>query len=349
MSARVRFLSMAAAAVAVMSASGCVCVTNGASRGDVTFLWSFNGRQCALVPNVTQVTIQIPGQTLQNGGVYPCVTQGTAGITLLNFRAGTYSYSIQGRNNAGAVLYEASGSFVVDGNVTVTVDLAPSPNAPGAAAITWRFPPSSAAQQPTCNQAEGPIVAVLIRVDGDTVGQEFNCADGDIRANPAIPGVIFPNLTVGTHTVDLAARDINNFYYYRKVSTFTVVAGGTTDNEFTFDWGVGALPMKWTFNNGVTQVDCAQAGITSVTVQLRDSAQNDLYPGAGVQVPCQTGGVQGTRFPFLYPDTYRVYLQATGTGGVLYSTNFNTPPTAAVSAGQFPAIDVSTQTFVMTP
>lgn len=350
MNARVRFLSMMVAAAAVMSASGCICVTNGgSSRGDVTFLWTFNGNACAVVPNVTQVTIQIPGQTLQNGGIYPCVTSGTAGITLLDFRAGTYSYSIQGRNNAGSVLYEASGTFVVNGNVTVNVDLSPSANAPGGAAITWRFPASSSAQQPTCAQTEGPIVAVLIRIDGDTVGQEFNCADGDIRANPAIQGVVFPSLTTGTHTIDLAARDVNNFYYYRKISTFTVVAGGTTDNEYTFEWGVGSLPMKWTFNNGTTQVDCAQAGISTVTVQLRDSQQQDLYPGSGVQVPCLSGGVQGTRFPFLYADTYQVYLQATGTGGAQYTTNFTTPPTATVTAGQFPNIDVTSQTFVLTP
>lgn len=349
MSARVRFLSLAAAAVAVMSASGCVCVTGGTSRGDVTFLWSFNGRQCALVPDVTQVTIQIPGQTLENGGIYPCVTAGTAGITLLNFRAGTYSYAIQGRNNAGAVLYEASGSFTVNGNVTVNVDLPPSSTAPGAAQFTWRFPPSSTAQQPTCGQAEGPIVSVLIRIDGDTQGQEFNCAAGDVRANPQATGVVFPNLTVGTHTIDLAARDTNNFYYYRKVSSFVVVAGGTTSNEFTFDWGVGSLPIKWTFNNGVTQVDCAQAGINTVTVQLRDSGGQDLYPGSGADVPCAMGGVQGTRFPFLYADTYQLFIQAVGTGGVLYRSNFTTPPTAAVTAGQFPLLDVTTQTFVMTP
>jgi hypothetical protein len=340
---------MMVAAAAVMSASGCVCVTNGATRGDVTFLWTFNGRSCAFVPNVTQVTIQIPGQTLQNGGVYPCVTGGTAGITLLNFRPGTYSYSIQGRNNAGAVLYEASGTFEVDGNVTVNVDLVPSPNAPGAAAFTWRFPPSSFAQEPTCAQTEGPIVRVLIRIDGDPVGQEFDCSAGDRRANPTTPGVVFPSLAAGTHTIDLAARDVNNFYYYRKLSSFTVVAGGTTDNEYFFDWGVGSLPMKWTFNNGTTQVDCAQAGVSRVTIQLRDSRQQDLYPGSGVEVPCVQGGVQGTRFPFLYPDTYQVYLQARGAGGALYTTNFTTPPTATVIAGQFPVIDVTTQTFVLTP
>jgi hypothetical protein len=339
---------MALAASALMSASGCICVTNGgAQRGDVNFLWTFNGRQCALVPDVTQVSIQIPGQTLQNGGIYNCVGQnGVAGILLLDFRPGTYSYSMQGRNSAGAVLYEANGTFVVNGSITVNVDMAPSSTAPGAAQITWRFPATQTVQMPTCGQAEGPIIKVLIRIDGDTVGQEFDCSAGDLRANPQATGVVFPNLQVGTHTIDLAARDQYNFYYYRKVANFTVIAGGTTANEYLFDWGVGALPMKWTFNNGSTQVDCATAGISMVIIQVRDSQGNDLYPGSGTSVPCATAGVQGTRFPFLYPDTYQVYLQATGTAG-LYTTNFTTPPTAQVSAGQFPDIGISTQTFVL--
>lgn len=319
------------------------------SQGDVTFLWSFNGNACALVPNVSQVTLQIPGEALANGGVFPCTTAGVGGITLTRFRTGSYTFTIQGRNAQNVVLYEGSGSFTVSGNVTVNVDLMPASGAPGGAAITWRFPPSSSAQQPTCAQTEGPAVAVLVRIDGDTVGQEFNCADGDIRANPTIQGVVFPNLAAGTHTIDLAARDANNFYYYRKISTFTVVAGATTANEYTFDWGVGSLPMKWTFNNGTTQVDCAQAGITTVTIQLRDSQQQDLYPGSGVDVPCASNGVQGTRFPFLYADTYQVYVQAAGTGGALFTTNFTTPPTATVTAGNFPNIDATTQTFVLAP
>jgi len=349
MSPKVRFLSMLLAASAVMSASGCICVTTGGvSRGDVTFYWTFNGRACALVPDVRTVTIQIPGQTLQDGGIYNCVgSNGVAGVSLLDFRPGTYSYSMQGRNSANAVLYETTGTFVVNGDITVNVDLAPAANAPGGAQFTWRFPATSTVQMPTCSQAEGPIIKVLIRIDGDPVGQEFDCAAGDVRANPAATGVVFPALTVGVHNIDLAARDQYNFFYYRKIASFQVIAGSTTANEFTFDWGVGSLPMKWTFNNAGTQVDCGAAGISQVTIQLRDSQGNDLYPGSGTTVPCANAGVQGTRFPFLYPDTYQVFLQATGAAG-LYTSNFTSPPTGIVTAGQFPDIGISTQTFVLT-
>ncbi|MEW5739769.1 MAG: hypothetical protein AB1938_12635 [Myxococcota bacterium] len=320
------------------------------SGGDVSFYWTFNGQSCALVPNVTQVTIQIPGQTLAQNGTFPCLNGGVNGILLTNFRNGAYSYTIEGKNASGTVLYRGTGAFTVNGPVTVNADLAVVQGAPGGAQFTWRFPATAATQMPTCAQAEGPIVRVWIGIDGDTVGQEFDCSAGDVRANPAATGVVFPNLAAGTHSIDLAARDANNFFYYRKVSNFTVVAGATTANEYLFDWGVGALPMKWTFNNGTTQLNCAQAGVSMVTVQLRDSQARDLYPGSGVQVPCQaTTGVEGTRFPFLYPDTYRIYLQATGTAGALYTTNFTTPPTGMVTAGQFPALDNTTQTFVLTP
>ncbi|MCC6335425.1 MAG: hypothetical protein IT380_15720 [Myxococcales bacterium] len=319
------------------------------SGGDVTFFWTFNGQSCAMVPSVTQVTIQIPGQTLPSSGTFPCLNGGVNGIVLVGIRDGAYTYAIQGRNSAGAILYQLTGNLTVNGNVTVNADLAVAPGAPGDAQFTWRFPATATVAMPTCAQAEGPIVKVLIRIDGDAVGQEFDCSAGDVRASPTATGVIFPGLTAGNHTIDLAARDANNFYYYRKLSNFTVVAGSTTANEYTFDWGVGALPIKWTFNNGTTQVDCAQAGISTVTVQLRDSQDQDLYPGSGVQVPCLSSAVQGTRFPFLYPDTYKIYLQATGTAGVLYTTNFTTPPTGMVAAGQFPLLDSTAPTFVLIP
>jgi hypothetical protein len=318
--------------------------------GDVTFYWTFNGQSCALVPYVTQVTIQIPGQTLAQNGTFPCLNGGVNGIVLTNFRNGSYSFFIQGRSSTGVVFFEATGAFRVNGSVTVNVDLAVASTASGGAQFTWRFPPTATVHMPTCAQAEGPIVRVLIRVDGDPVGQEFDCSAGDVRANPTAGGVIFPDLTPGTHTVDLAARDAYNFFYYRKTSAFTVVAGTITANEYLFDWGVGALPIKWTFNNGTTQINCAQAGVTMVTVQLRDSQNRDLYPGAGVQVPCEPSpNVFGTRFPFLYPDMYKIYLQAIGTGGVLYTSNFTTPPTGTVTAGYFPPLDSSTPVFVLTP
>ncbi len=335
MNARNRFLFLAAAAAVFMSATGCVCVVEGRQRGDITFLWSFGGRSCLEVPNVTQVRIAIPNQTLQNDGVYPCLVNNTAGIVLQNFRAGTYSYTIEGLTAGGATVYSAQGSVIVNGNVTETVDLSPVAGAPGNALITWTFPPNGSFSNPNCSQAG--VVNVDIRIDNGAP-QRVACASGF-----GTTGVQLNDVAAGAHTIDLAASDASNFYYYRKISSLTIVAGSTVSSAYSFEWGVGSLPMKWTFTNGSVAQTCAQAGIAQVNIVLENSATGDRpYGTQGQDVPCEASGVQGTLFPYLYPAGYKVYLQALGTGGALYRSNFTTPPVLSVAAGAFPQVDAST-------
>src|SRR5688572_1051163 len=83
-------------ALLVVSVTGCVITPR--NPGDVTFLWSFQGQGCSMVPSVKNVKITIPGEALANDGVYDCSTNGTAGIVLNNFSGGSYSYTIQGRD-----------------------------------------------------------------------------------------------------------------------------------------------------------------------------------------------------------------------------------------------------------
>ncbi len=327
--------------------SGCVIAGGGGggSRGDVTFLWSFNSASCAAVPDVTQVTITIPGQTLANGGVYACDSGGTDGITLLNFGPGTYSYTIDGRNNGGTSLYSTTGSFVVNGNVTVHTNLGPNGNAPGSIYLTWTFPPSSVSGSlpATCAQTSGPIAAVAVSIDG-AASNDLACTDGQTT-----PGVLIQNLAAGTHSIKLDARDSNGFYYYQKVSSFTVGAGQTSQQQFSFDWYAGSLAIRWNFANNATQLTCAQAGVTGmVYLNLRDSQGNFLYGQSGTPVPCLASGVQGTVFPYLPPGTYQFFAQAYGTGNVLYQTSTVAPPTVTVTSGQFPLIDGSTQVVLLT-
>ena len=73
-----------------------------------------------------------------------------------------------------------------------------------------------------------------------------------------------------------------------------VTAGNDVFETTTLDWAVGSLPVKWTFSNGVTTVNCAQAGVTSMNVNFRDSAGNLVYGNNGTDVPCVNGnGRQG--------------------------------------------------------
>jgi hypothetical protein len=354
-----RLLSFASAAVLLLSVSGCIVVTNPTSRGDVTFLWSFNGAICAVVPEVSQVTITIPGQTLQNSGVYGCTNSGVAGITLLNFAPGTYSYDIQGRNNVGAVIYAASGRFTVDGNVTVNVNLQPNVSATSSVYVTWTFPPNgiSGTQPASCAQTVGPIGAVEVSIDGASP-VAVTCAEGQTS-----PGARFDNLLVGSHTIDLLARgpdygapvgQSRDLYYFRKTSTLQVVAGTSASQQYALDWTVGGVAVKWSFNNGATQLNCAQAGVTTVYVNLRDS-EGKFFPdttGTGIAVPCLNQGVQGATLPsqflsYVYAGNYQVFLQARGTGDVLYRSAQTPPPTVTVTAGVFPLVDGTTPTLVL--
>ena len=88
------------AILALMTSTGCVIRGGGvpppppAQPGDVTFSWSFAGRTCADVPNVKSVVVEIPGETLDNNGVFPCLANNYPGIVLHNFVGGTYSYTL---------------------------------------------------------------------------------------------------------------------------------------------------------------------------------------------------------------------------------------------------------------
>ena len=92
--------ALALVALLLMPLSGCVFVENThRNPGDATFLWTFQGQTCAMVPAVANVKIIIPGQTLMNDGVYDCSTKGTAGIVLHDFKGGLYSYTFDPRFN----------------------------------------------------------------------------------------------------------------------------------------------------------------------------------------------------------------------------------------------------------
>lgn len=330
------------AALLLLSASGCVCTTGGGSSGakyDVTFLWTFAGSRAAVLSEVKRVSVSIPGQSLQNDGYYPPTANGVDGITLLDFRAGSYTYTVRGLSSTNVLLYEKSGSFTVGGDTTVSVDLDPVSGAPAYAYVTWTFPVtslSSPSAPTSCAQANG-VTRVVISVDNGPF-QAFDCDDG--FAAGGNPGVLVTS-TVGTHTIELSASDRNGFYYFGKRTTLPpLVGGGAIAASFTLDWAVGSLPLKWSFANGYS---CAANGVTDVRVDLVDEAGNSVYDAqTGVLVPCDYLGVQGTLFAYLYAGTYRISVQGRGTGGTVFHSDSVTWPAGTVVAGTFPQVDGAT-------
>ncbi len=345
-----RFLGSALVLAVALSVSGCVCQVM--QRGDVTFTWTFQGQQCAVVTAVRRVRITIPGQTLMNAGVYDCVTQGTAGITLLNFRGGSYRYTVQGEDAQGTVLYSASGQLVVDGDVVVPVDLQVNPSAPTSVFLTWTFPANGATggQPASCAQA-GATDLMYVAIDGQQVSPPPTCAAGQTSPGWEV------RVTPGQHTIDIAAGAQtgnmvsgvpNVFYLYRKQSSLTAVAGAGALNQYALDWNAGSLNVTWTFL-GAQGPSCAAAGVTAVDVFLlgEDNQYADLLvinPAytklaadaqgrIGYRFNCLMGGAMGASFPYVNRGTYRVYASASGSAGVF--TNFAAPPMTTVTVGQF--------------
>lgn len=310
--------------IAVSTASGCVITDSGRFAGDVTFSWTFTGQQCAAVPQVSSVRIIIPGEVLQNDGVFPCLVSNYPGIILQNFAPGYYTYTIQGLGYAGDILYQADGSFTVDGNISVQVDLAPVGASTSYAYLMWTFPPNGVSQTPNCAQAG--VAYVDIRIDQGAV-QRANCSDGFTQ-----PGFRTSNLPAGLHQIELLGLDVNNFPYYRYAGTLQTNSASPVYTSYGFNWNVGGASIAWQLINGGVIQSCSQANVTTVTVNFRNASGQLVYPSGDPQ-PC--GGA-----PILYnallPGSYQIVLSAIANGGApTYRSDPVNPPTVTIVAGAF--------------
>lgn len=340
MSAHSRFLTNIIAVAAVMSASGCICVTGPTgANGDITFTWTLNGRTCAQSQEITQVVVRMPGQTLQNSGVYSCTTANTDGIKLLDFRAGTYNYTIEAQNSAGTAVFAASGKVTVNGDVAEHVDLKPTANATGTAYFAWTLPAGTPVD---CRY----IAAVDMTIDRATPPITSACSAALYNPNATTLQGVFANLAPGQHELIFDARDQSGLYFYRKIINITVNPAETTQHVVSLDWLVGTAALRWTFSNGVTQLNCAQAGVSVVGVTFRD-ANGDITQ----EVPCQLNTASGLfdgYTPYVYGGTYQVFLAAFGTAGAVYRSSTVAPATVTTQAGVFPPLTSSTPQILMT-
>lgn len=310
----------------------------------IIFLWSFSGQTCAQAA-VSNVVVNVPGTAVRSQS-FRCNTSGTDGVVVMSIPPGTYTTTLEGRDATNTLKFRGTARVqVVDQDVSAQVRLEPvMATGPGELLVRWSFPALSVSATPTCAQAT--ITKVTVAVNGGTP-REVTCSTGEASGM----GTRFQNLT-GTATLDLAAADTNGFVYFRKQQQVPVPAGVSTPVTVALDWDVGSLPVRWAFRDGATTLTCAQAGVTSVFLNLRTTTSQPtlLYPNAGAEVPCtdaMTG--QATVFPYLPKGTFDVFFQAVGTGGRLYKTDQTTPPRVTVQAGQFPQLDAMTPTYTMSP
>jgi len=313
--------------IAVSAVSGCVITDQGRFGGDVTFSWTFAGQQCAAVPQVSSVRIIIPGEVLQNNGVFPCLVSNYPGIILQNFAPGDYTYTIQGLAYAGDILYQAGGSFTVDGNVSVQVDLPPVGAGTSYAYLMWTFPPNGVSQTPNCAQAgQAGIAYVDIRIDQGAV-QRANCSDGFTQ-----PGFRTSYLPAGLHQIELLGLDVNNFPYYRYAGTLQTNSASPVSASYGFNWNVGGASIAWQLINGGFILSCSQANVDRVFVNFRNASGQLVYPSGD---PQWCGGAP-ILYNALFPGTYQIILSATAMGGTpTYRSDPVNPPTVTIVAGAF--------------
>ena len=306
----------------VSSLSGCVINGNGSYSGNVQFTWTLGGLTCSNVPQVTTIAINIPGEVLQNNGVFPCLTNNYPGIVLHDFLPGTYRFTIQGLDANGTALYAADGSFTVNGDVVVSVDLSPTSAAIVPAYLTWSFPPNSQSPNPTCFQAGVDVVDVTID-QGAT--QRYSCDAGQVQ-----PGVVSVPLNPGSHSITIAASNQTVGYpYYRLVSSLQTTAGTPVSAAYGLQWAVGGVAVQWQINGS----DCSN--IPYVYVNFSDASGRVLYPGSGDRQNCVDGLAPSgaIRYNYLPAGNYSLILQGQSFGGGVF-TNSPFPP-VVITAGVF--------------
>jgi len=290
--------------------------------GDVTFRWSFSGStgsRCVDVPEVQRVRITIPGEVLANDGLFPCSTAGVDGITLRDFAPGAYNYTVEALGSTHTVLYKGSGSFTVDGDKLVNATLTSTSQR---VYISWSFPANTSSSNPNCTQAE--VAWVDVRID---TGEWSRLA---CTAGWGSSQVLSPVLSPGTHFIEFVGVGSSGQTYYFANGTLNIQSGSPTAVSYAL-WAVGTLALRWDLVDGSVQKTCAQAGVSSVFIDLRDTTTGTfLYGGQGDPQPCNGAPIL---YRFLKPSSYQVYIRGTGSGGVVY-TNQYTPPTLTVTAFQ---------------
>lgn len=292
--------------------------------GDVTFGWSFAGRSCAQLPEVRSVVVGIPGESLANGGVYPCSSGGYDGIRLAGFAPGSYGFTLQALGSGGAVLFSSSGSLHVDGDVSYRVDLLPAGGPNTYAYLRWQFPANSEIYEPSCGQAG--IASVEVSIDGGPF-LRFGCEEGAFD-----PGAQTPMLAAGRHTLEIVAYDAWGYDWYATRASLETFVGQPIVAEYGLQWSVGGAGVRWLLTDGTYAESCYQAGVDTVSVNFQDLSGNLVFSGAGWAQGCEEAAALFT----LAPGTYRVFVEATGPWGELYRSNEVNPPTITVTAGWFP-------------
>ena len=294
--------------VLMAALTGCVIHDHQSNQpppvaGDVTLQWSFaDGNNCV---GIKQIQVTVAGQVLDNNGVFQCNLNGVQGIQLLDFAPGAYSFSVTAIDFGGHPQYTASGTFTVNGDVTVSVILqSMSTFAPGDLTIYWTFPSGMG-----CNAAGVQSVQVTIPGQALDNGGNYPCNTNGAQ------GIVLTNFAGGQYsvTVDALASDGTPLY--------TGIGYPTVNGDISVTIGLNqdasssaTLQLRWGFLDAQNNVlSCATAGVQNVQVTVGSYSPSVLS--------CDNNGTEGTNFGPINAGSYPVELDGLdSTGNVIYST-----------------------------
>jgi len=313
----------------VSVSSGCIVVDDDhrpppppASPGDVTFLWTFNGLRCDQARDVHGVNITIPGEQLQNNGKYPCSAAGVDGITLHDFVPGSYNFNLQAVDFTNQIIFEASGTFVINGNRTVTIDLMPTGDPTSYAYLNWNFPGGM-----SCSQAGVASVDVIL---DDRQPANFPCFEGQ-----RTPGLQTPPLAPGEHFIEFIARDASGHVLYYRNDGLVTQPYNPVSASYNL-YAVGGASISWRFSDGSVNFDCNSldpTGNLMIGVNFQDVNTGEwVYGALGDWHKCSAKPIV---YSFLRPGTYKVSLYAKTNNNVEYRSNPSIPG-LLVQTHQFP-------------
>lgn len=294
---RTRLLLLAVLAAAT---SGCVIhehdhVNPQPLPGNVNLVWTFgDGQTCASLGGfIDHIEVTIPGESLASNGIYPCQINGTQGIQLQDFAPGTYSFTVNAIGTGNYVAYSATGSFTVNGDVTVSTVLQRVSAAPGNLLVYWTFPNGM-----SC--ASAGASSVVINIPGEQLQNAgiFPCVTNGVQ------GIQLNNFAPGTYQVSVTAQDSYGHPLYQGGGNATV----NGDTQVTIglvqtQGSIATLQLRWSFLDASNVAHtCAAAGIQNVTVTLGSYAP--------ITVPCDYQGIDGADFQYLATGVYEVILSA---------------------------------------
>lgn len=285
------------AAIAVFGLTGCVIHANESTSkplprevaGDINFLWTFEGKTCLQSPEVRQVRVFIQGETIDNGGLFPCNAGGIDGIRLNNFAPRNYNFTIDGVDASNKTIYTTSGTLHVNGTVTQPVNL----NRVGGKEkmqIFWSF---SKLKQ-TCAKAQVSKVAIRIN-NGENVIRA--CSEIDPATKQAVEGVAVSNIDAGSYQVQVDglitdSKTNQDQVWYSATVSLPVVASGTNNFNVSLDFVAGIASFVPAFSNATS---CQMAGVETVWIRLLDARNKVVGDANGYIYKCadvEKGGVE---------------------------------------------------------